>query len=74
MRSKILDIICFVIGPVLLPFGLLDFSYRHSGDGPFREPSTYAVYYYGQDAILMVTLGVGLIAYGLLRRNWSKGS
>ena len=72
MRNKVLDVLFFVIGPVLFAFGLFDFSIRHGGGGR-REPTTYAVYYYSDDATLMIAIGVGLIAFGLVRRNWRNG-
>ena len=72
MRNKVLDVLFFVIGPVLLAFGLFDFSSSHRGGGR-REPTTYAVYYYSEDVILLIAVGVGLIAFGLLWRSWRNG-
>lgn len=59
-RGKLFDFLAFVLGPVLLTMGVFSFSHR----GHTIE--------YSAEAVLLIGIGVGLIAYGFLRRQWLR--
>jgi len=65
-NGKFADVICFVLGPVFLVAGLLNFS------GEKLRESDVVIYGYGQGAIFLALLGVALLALGLLRARWRK--
>ena len=62
--SKLLDVIFFVIGPVVLIVNV--FNFGHNG----RRGSIYIEYDAG--ALIAIGVGVALIAFGLLRIYWNK--
>ena len=54
--AKVLDFVCFVIGPSMFVANVLD----HDRNG------------YSSDARFFVGIGVGLVALGILRIYWAK--
>lgn len=58
------ELACFVLGPVFVVVNLLAFGQDYS-NGSYSETRTN---------IYFVGVGVGLIAFGFLRRYWSKNS
>jgi hypothetical protein len=58
LLHKVFDLVCFVIGPIVLVFNLFSF-------GPYS-------FSYGESERLGITIGVGLISLGFLSRRWSK--
>lgn len=68
--QRLLDIILFVAGPVLLLLGIFSFSYREVvGDN-----SIAVAYSYDQTALTLIAAGGALIALGALRRVWVRDS
>jgi len=64
--SRFFDIICFVIGPIMMVFHLLSFDYQGLvGSGP-------RTIYYPDPSKLGIALGVALICIGILRKFWAK--
>ncbi len=57
-KGKFADLLAFVVGPVLLIMGVFSFSH----DERAIE--------YSPGSVLLIGLGVGFIAFGLLRRQW----
>ena len=71
--QKLLDIVMFVLGTVLLLVGI--FGFGHDRVPTDFEGSHYAVaYFYDNTALLLIAVGGGLIALGFLRRSWRHGS
>ena len=60
LLGRLFDLLCFVLGPVLIVVGLLDFSYRRDS------------YYYSDDTAIVVAVGVALVCLGFLRRHWTR--
>ena len=76
----ILDTVFFVGGAILLSFDLFHISFytlRMAGlPAPYSDES-YPVaitgyYYYKEEYILGITIGVALIIFGFLVRSWRK--
>jgi hypothetical protein len=70
------DILCFIIGPVLIAYNLFNFSRGQSSSGLFdddgcRSPISY-YYYYSTDAQLLISFGVALVCWGFLRLYWEN--
>jgi hypothetical protein len=66
--TKLLDVICFVIGPTILVASIFNFDFREAtGDN-----SIAVAYIYGNDARASIAIAVALISFGILRRNWRK--
>ena len=65
--NKILDIICFVFGPLLLVISI--FSFEHEGliGIGYSNPI-----YYPLESRVGIGIGAALICIGFLRRNWRK--
>jgi len=61
--KKILDVICFVFGPVLFIISIFSFGYRGLSGGGL---------YYPSDSIFGIGLGTTLICIGFLRIYWRK--
>ena len=61
--SKIIDIICFGIGPFLTAYMIFDFK---SGS------LDHASYYYSNESQFCIGIGVALVSMGLLKRYWEK--
>ena len=57
--SKLFDIVCFVVGPVLVVSNFLGYS-------------QYSSYDRLQDAKIGIAIGVALICIGLLTKYWTK--
>jgi hypothetical protein len=55
--SKILDVVCFVLGPVVLVTNTLEYFRGITGGG---------------DSLFFIAIGFGLICIGLLRKYWKK--
>ena len=55
MVSRFLDLICFVVAPAIIVMNWLSISKKYDNS----------------DYILWIGIGVGLIAFGLLRKYWS---
>lgn len=58
MNSKIVDLICFVLGPVLAVYGLVSFI------------SVDTLFLYQTDSKILIVTGVALLAIGFVRRLW----
>lgn len=58
MNSKIIDFTSFVIGPIMCVYGLLSFV------------SVDTVFMYRNDSKFLIAAGVGLTAFGIVRRKW----
>ncbi len=57
MIKKIIDVLCFVIGPVLLVFPLY---------------SLFQSWRYDEGKFILLMFGVALICFGFLWRRWAK--
>ena len=69
---KFLDVICFVLGPVMLILGFL------LACQVIRKTPEYSVAYNTgriflptEDSIALMVIGAGFICIGVLRRNWA---
>ena len=60
LLGRLLDVLCFVLAPFFITFGLLDFDKR-------RE-----AYYYPDDTQIVVAIGVAFVCLGFLRKHWSR--
>ena len=60
------NILCFIIGPVLITYTFFDFSVSHRSDIPY--------YYYKEDTQILIALGVALVCWGFLRHYWKKNN
>ena len=71
---KIVDIICFVGGSMLIVYNLLDFN--NSGGAAFLfgsdSSSDSCCYYYSDSAQILAAFGLALIVLGFLIRSWRK--
>jgi len=56
--SRALDLLCFVVGPMLIAANVADYLNRRR--------------YYSSDSGVYLTIGVGLLAIGFLRIYWAK--
>lgn len=65
--TKIVDIICFVIGPLLLVIFLFGFEHRGLIGSGYANPL-----YYPLESRIGIGIGVVLICIGFLRRYWRK--
>ena len=63
-----IDILCFIIGPVLIVYNLFNFS---SGRD-FRSDPMPIYYYYNIYTRLLISLGVALVCWGFLRLYWKN--
>ncbi len=61
---RTIELACFVLGPVFVVVSLLGFGQDYN-NGSYSQTRT---------DIYFVGVGVGLIAFGFLRRYWSKKS
>jgi hypothetical protein len=61
--SKIIDTICFGIGPFLTAYMIFNFKYSSFNQGN---------YYYSNESKFCIGMGVALISVGLLKRYWEK--
>ena len=74
-KNHLLDIICFIIGPVLIAYNLLDFtSRRWLYIGPSDNGTDFLYYYYDQHTQLLFSIGVALVCWGFLRIYWKKNN
>lgn len=64
--SKIIDVICFVIGPFITVLSIFSFSPSHRGLGGSRGG------YYSDESKIGIGIGVALICIGILRKHWRK--
>lgn len=74
VKSLYIDILCFIIGPVLIAYNLFDFEFG-SRQAIIRgdEPPTYIYYfYYPHSTQIFIALGVALVCWGFLRLYWHK--
>ena len=73
-KNQLLDILCFIIGPVLIAFNLFDFSSRVRTPMVLssEDVSHLLYYYYKQDTQVLLSLGVALVCWGFLRIYWKK--
>lgn len=67
---KVLDVVFFVLGPVLLVTGILSFSSNEAAG----DNSIAVSYSYGTDALSRIGTGIALIAFGLVHRSWTNES
>ena len=61
-KSKVADVACFVVGPVITILGLFSFEY----DELINH------YFYDRGAIFSIASGVGLLIFGILRWRWHR--
>lgn len=61
--TKLIDIICFVIGPVVLVVNLISFENNMLAE---------SLIYYPKSVRAGIGLGVALIAIGFLMKYWKK--
>ena len=63
--SRLFDLICFVVGPMLAAYHIFNFYYSYSelSGGKF---------YYSDDSKLFIAIGVALTCIGFLRKYWTK--
>jgi len=69
---KIIDLICFIGGSILLIYNLLDFK---SSGGDFfglGNGGNDSTYYYSKSNQILAAIGFGLIVLGFLIRSWRK--
>jgi len=66
---KIVDLICFVGGSILMIYNLLDFK---SGNTFYSRGGNTNAYYYSDDTQFLAAVGLGLIVSGFLIRSWGK--
>lgn len=59
--GKVVEVICFVLGPTLIITNVLDFEVTYRG-----------LISYHKDTRANIGIGVALVAFGVLRRYWSK--
>lgn len=57
---KLIDLICFVLGPALIISNIINFNHGYSG------------LTYSEEARINIGIGVALVAFGLLRKYWAK--
>ncbi len=66
IKNKLVDILCFIIGPMIIAYNLFDFRFgQYLGHDAFR-------YYYMEDTQIFIALGVALVCWGFLRLYWKK--
>lgn len=65
--SKLYDILCFVVGPILITFCIFGFRHRFSG----LSGSTGQIYY-PNETKLGLAIGIALICIGFLRVYWGR--
>jgi hypothetical protein len=69
-EKKLLNVICFIIGPALLTANIFGFGFREAvGDN-----SIAVAYVYSSEARTGIAIGVALVAGGLLRKYWAQKS
>ena len=66
--KKMLDVICFVLGPLILIISI--FSFDHKGLIGMGGPNPI---YYSVESLAGIGIGAALICIGFLRIYWRKG-
>jgi len=69
---KLLDLVTFVLGSVLLAAGLFNFSIVRVNDYNDNSVSVAVGYVYHNNAVVLVATGVGLIVLGFVLRSWRR--
>ena len=65
LLNKLIDVSCFIAGPVLLAVNVVSFEASDYSDSAI---------YYPSDARFGIGLGIALIAFGILRIYWRKNN
>jgi hypothetical protein len=76
LRRKLLDVVTFVLGAILLAKGVFDFDYTRValvGDTSNRVAVAVA-YYYREGTTTLIAVGVALIVLGFVIRSWVRGN
>lgn len=60
-RAKFADFLAFVVGPALFVLGLLSYTHKYGRGIEYSSAS-----------LALISVGVGLVAFGLLRRQWRR--
>ena len=70
---KFLDVICFVLGPVMLILGfLLACQVISKTPESIVASKTGRIFFPTEDSIALMVIGAGFICIGFLRRNWAN--
>jgi len=69
--SKIFDILCFIVGPYLVAYHLLDFKVGPGIRLSKEKPPSY-FYYYTSDSQIWFAIGICLVCLGFLIKFWKK--
>ena len=67
LLGRIIDLVCFVIGPCLAVYGI----FGYYGGGITRRGGSYPGGW-SDDMQAMIVIGVGLICCGLLIKYWTR--
>ena len=67
--SKILDLICFVVGTFITVFFIFSFTGSTSSELMGSHGA-----YYSQESKIGIALGIALICFGILRKYWARKS
>ena len=68
INTRVLDLVFFVLGPVLIVLGVFSFGYEQL----LGDNSISVAYEYGTQSLLALCSGTTLIALGLVRRWWRQ--
>ncbi len=65
-KKQLLDILCFIVGPMIIAYNLLDFRF-----GQYLRHDAFR-YYYMDDTQIFIAIGIALVCWGFLRMYWKK--
>lgn len=67
---KMFDVLCFIAGPYLATYHLLDFNVGPKSLPYEKLPSYY--YYYTSDSQMWFAIGICLVCLGFLMKSWKN--